>query len=75
MGVSQHATVPLEDVAAAAPGCARWFQLYILKNRELTADILRRFVHASTSGVPAARINTIAGDLNGNEPKSRSNSS
>lgn len=42
MGVSQHATVSLEDVAAAAPRCARWFQLYILKDRVLTADILRR---------------------------------
>lgn len=42
MGVSQHATVSLEEVAAAAPSCARWFQLYILKDRELTADILRR---------------------------------
>lgn len=74
MGVSQHATVSLEDVAAAAPRCARWFQLYILKDRELTAGILRRFVRASTPGVPAARMNTIAGDLNGNDRKSRSNS-
>lgn len=42
MGVSQHATISLEDVAAAAPQCARWFQLYILKDRALTADLLRR---------------------------------
>lgn len=42
MGVSQHATVSLEDVAAAAPGSPRWFQLYILKDRDLTIDILRR---------------------------------
>lgn len=44
MGVSQHATFSLEDVAAAAPQCARWFQLYILKDRALTADLLRRWV-------------------------------
>lgn len=42
MGVSQHATVSLEDVASAAPGCPRWFQLYILKDRDLTASIVRR---------------------------------
>ena len=47
MGVSQHATVSLEDVAAAAPQCTRWFQLYILKDRALTADILRRWVCGS----------------------------
>lgn len=43
MGLSQHSTVSLEDVAAAAPECPRWFQLYILKNRALTVDILRRY--------------------------------
>ena len=42
MGVSQHATVSLEDIAVAAPDCPRWFQLYILKDRELTANIVRR---------------------------------
>ena len=42
MGVSQHANVSLEDIAAAAPQCPRWFQLYILKDRELTADIVKR---------------------------------
>ncbi|CAM9541877.1 unnamed protein product [Pylaiella littoralis] len=51
MGVSQHATVSLEDVAAAAPRCARWFQLYILKDRVLTADILRRAERAGYSAV------------------------
>lgn len=43
MGLSQHSTLSLEDVAAAAPECSRWFQLYILKDRALTADILRRY--------------------------------
>lgn len=42
MGLSQHSTMPLEDVAAAAPKCPRWYQLYILKDRALTADIVRR---------------------------------
>lgn len=44
MGVSQHATVSMEDIAAAAPDGPRWFQLYILKDRALTADILKRWV-------------------------------
>ncbi|CAN0053827.1 unnamed protein product [Ectocarpus sp. 12 AP-2014] len=51
MGVSQHATVSLEDVAAAAPRCARWFQLYTLKDRELTADILRRSEKAGYTAI------------------------
>ncbi|CAM9904260.1 unnamed protein product, partial [Phaeothamnion confervicola] len=42
MGVSQHATMSLEDVAAAAPDGVRWFQLYLLKDRQLTVQILRR---------------------------------
>lgn len=32
----------LEDVAAAAPGAARWFQLYLQPRREATWDLLRR---------------------------------
>lgn len=42
MGVSQHATVSMEDIADAAPGAPLWFQLYILKDRALTVDIVRR---------------------------------
>lgn len=44
MGVSQHATVSMEDIADAAPGAPLWFQLYILKDRALTVDIVRRWV-------------------------------
>lgn len=54
MGVSQHATKTMEDVAAAARDCPPmkgtplpppsplWYQLYILKDRELTLNLLRR---------------------------------
>lgn len=54
MGVSQHATKTMEDVAAAARDCPPekgtplpppsplWYQLYILKDRELTLKLLRR---------------------------------
>ncbi|CAM9181470.1 unnamed protein product [Discosporangium mesarthrocarpum] len=51
MGVSQHSTVSLEAIANAAPGCPRWFQLYILKDRGLTEDILRRAEAAGYSAI------------------------
>ena len=43
MSESVHATQPLEAVASAcetAPG--RWFQVYLLKDRAVTADLVRR---------------------------------
>jgi hypothetical protein len=40
--LSSWATTNIEDVAAAAPEAARWFQLYIYKDRELTAQLVRR---------------------------------
>ncbi|KAG5190595.1 glycolate oxidase [Tribonema minus] len=46
MAVSQHANSTLEEVAAAAGGAPQWFQLYILKDRALTRDIVRRAVAA-----------------------------
>ena len=42
MCVSTLATVALEDVAAAAPDGARWFQLYIRKDRSFTEDLVAR---------------------------------
>ncbi len=43
MVVSTLATASLEDVAAAAAGDAPlWFQFYLLRDRELTGELLRR---------------------------------
>jgi len=42
MVVATGATVRLEDVAAAVPHGQCWFQLYVLRDRDLTADIVRR---------------------------------
>ena len=39
---STLATTSLEDVAAAAPGAPRWFQLYVHKDREFTARLISR---------------------------------
>jgi isopentenyl diphosphate isomerase/L-lactate dehydrogenase-like FMN-dependent dehydrogenase len=50
-GLSQHATVCIEDVAAAAPGAHRWFQSYLLKDRAATLDLVRRAVAAGYRGV------------------------
>lgn len=41
----------LEDVAAAAPGAPRWFQLYLQPRREATRDLLRRATVAGYSAV------------------------
>lgn len=46
MCLSTLATVSLEDVAAAAPGAPRWFQLYIRKDRSITEDLVQRAVAA-----------------------------
>jgi isopentenyl diphosphate isomerase/L-lactate dehydrogenase-like FMN-dependent dehydrogenase len=42
MCVSTLATVPLEEVAAAAPDAPRWFQLYVHKDRALTERLVAR---------------------------------
>ncbi|MEX1022919.1 MAG: alpha-hydroxy acid oxidase [Dehalococcoidia bacterium] len=48
--LSTLSTISLEDVAKAAPGGSRWFQLYVFKDRGLTADLVRR---AEASGYEA----------------------
>jgi 4-hydroxymandelate oxidase len=44
MILSSLATCPLEDVAAAAPGAPRWMQVYILRERARTAELVSRAV-------------------------------
>lgn len=44
--VSTIATVALEDVAAAAPGAPRWFQLYWFGDRDQTSSLVKR-AHAA----------------------------
>jgi 4-hydroxymandelate oxidase len=48
--LSSLATCPLEEVAAAAPEAARWMQIYILRERERTEELVRR---AAASGYRA----------------------
>ena len=51
MCVSTLATVSLEDVAAAAPGAPRWFQLYIRRDRGVTEELVQRAVAAGYSAI------------------------
>jgi 4-hydroxymandelate oxidase len=46
MIVSTLSTTRLEEVAAAAPGAPRWFQLYVYKERAVTTELVRRAVAA-----------------------------
>jgi 4-hydroxymandelate oxidase len=42
MVVSTRASTTLEDIAAAAPELPLWFQVYVLRDREWTADLVAR---------------------------------
>ena len=44
--LSSLATCPLEDVAAAAPDAVRWMQIYVLRDRARTVDLVARTVAA-----------------------------
>jgi 4-hydroxymandelate oxidase len=48
--VSTRATVSLEEIARAAPELPRWFQVYILRDRGWTVELVRR---AAASGCRA----------------------
>lgn len=51
--LSTMGTTSPEDVAAAAPGVERWFQLYLMKNRQASAELLQR---AAAAGYTAAML-------------------
>ena len=40
--LSTQATMSVEEVAAAAPDAARWFQVYVVRDRGWTADLVAR---------------------------------
>ncbi|GAX17406.1 (S)-2-hydroxy-acid oxidase [Fistulifera solaris] len=50
-GLSQHATNSIEEVAAAAPQCLRYYQSYILKDREWTWRLIERALQAGYQGI------------------------
>jgi 4-hydroxymandelate oxidase len=67
--VSTRSTLSLERVAAAAPDAPRWFQVYVLRDRELTSELARR---AAASGYQAL---VLTGDtpLLGRKPRDERN--
>lgn len=46
MALSTRSSCTIEDVAAAAPGAVRWFQVYVLRDRGWTAELVDRAVAA-----------------------------
>jgi (S)-2-hydroxy-acid oxidase len=50
-GLSQHATRSIEQVASGAPDTNKWYQCYILKDRELTKELLQRAKNAGYNGI------------------------
>jgi isopentenyl diphosphate isomerase/L-lactate dehydrogenase-like FMN-dependent dehydrogenase len=51
MCLSTIATATPEEVAAAAPGAPRWFQVYVLKDRGATRDLVARAAAAGYSAL------------------------
>lgn len=39
--ISSRSSTPLAEIASAAPGGARWFQIYVMRDREATLDLVR----------------------------------
>jgi L-lactate dehydrogenase (cytochrome) len=44
--LSTMGTTTIEDVAAAAPGARKWFQLYLWRDRSVAKDLVQRAAHA-----------------------------
>lgn len=49
--LSQHSTRSVEQVADASPKALKWYQCYLLKDRDLTRDLLLRAVRAGYRAV------------------------
>ena len=59
MALSTYAALTLEEVAAAAPGGLRWFQLYLQQDRGWSGELLER---ARAAGYRAIVFTVDAGD-------------
>ena len=60
MAVSTESTRTLEDVAAAATG-PLWFQLYVYRDRDIAADLVRRAERAGYRAIVLALLTCRAG--------------
>jgi L-lactate dehydrogenase (cytochrome) len=59
--LSTMGTTSIEDVAAAAPEAARWFQLYVWRDRDLTEAVVRRAREAGYSALVVTVDSPLAG--------------
>ncbi|CAB9505584.1 Peroxisomal (S)-2-hydroxy-acid oxidase [Seminavis robusta] len=50
-GLSQHSTRSIEQVQEAAPNCLKFYQAYILKDRQLTLRLVQRAIRAGYQGI------------------------
>lgn len=48
--LSQHSTRSIEEVAEAAPDTLKWYQSYILQDRDLTLRLIQRALRAGYKG-------------------------
>jgi 4-hydroxymandelate oxidase len=69
MIVSTLATTSLEDVAAAAPGAPRWFQLYVFADRGYAGELVDRAVAAGYR----ALVLTVDAPVLGHRPRDARN--
>src|SRR3954463_7706552 len=60
--LSTMGTTSIEDVAAAAPGARKWFQLYIWKDRDRSIDLVRRAAAAGFDTLLVTVDVPVAGD-------------
>ncbi|MBF9033294.1 alpha-hydroxy-acid oxidizing protein [Rhodobacterales bacterium HKCCE2091] len=65
MILSTISNFSIEEVAAAGEG-PNWFQCYVLRDREMTADLVRR-AEAAGYGAVVLTVDNIAGRLGGQE--------
>ncbi|MGH8988458.1 MAG: alpha-hydroxy acid oxidase [Acidimicrobiales bacterium] len=70
MVMSSLANRSLEDVAAGAPGAPRWMQVYVLRDRDRTGDMVKRAAAAGYSAL-AVTVDAPVGGLRRRELEGR----
>jgi L-lactate dehydrogenase (cytochrome) len=71
VGLSTMGTTSIEALAAAAPGASKWFQLYVWRDREASAELVARARRAGydallftvDTAVPGARLRDVRNGL------------
>lgn len=61
--LSTFGTSSIEEVAAAAPNCVKFFQMYITKDRDFVKLCIRRAEHAGFKGIVVTADGIVCGHL------------